>query len=403
MIKKNYFQFLIADRIFAALSDIKRQDGELSKMYSLYMNLIIKRLFPTLLAFLVLSEFSAALAQDNASTNSAVSLKNKKDEVRETSGRTVNLSTGEVEFPVSLVSLDGRNGLSAKLDINYSSAGISKKISTWNLEAPTGVVGLGWSLDYPKIIVDNQQTGTREDDVFYISEGGQNIARQRINDDSRYPGWQIYMTAGSQRWKVKYKPTTERWEVTAESGTTFVYGDQNSGRNTIQRVVKWGNWIGNSSRTTDDNGDLIQQQQALVLNHSETINIWQEKIVYEHLNVNRTVGSGGREQTESSYLSKITDVFGRTIILNYQTKDSNEYQEPHTEQNEPDAYQETYENRYLTSVKVEKEAGKVLSTIDISYTSVGSGNLTKRLLTSIRRSDEADRSQIPSIYTYVQL
>ncbi|MGX5689561.1 RHS repeat domain-containing protein, partial [Arcticibacter tournemirensis] len=359
----------------------------------------MKKLLTSVFALFFISVLSI-YAQD-ALTTSATPVKNSKGDNNGTTGSSVNLSTGEVGFPVDLVSLDGRNGLTAKLSINYSSAGVAKKVSTWNLDAPTSVVGLGWSLDYPRVVVDNQQTGTREDDVFYIYEGGENIPLQRIDDNANYPGWQIYNTKGSQKWIIKYMPSTERWEVTVESGITYVYGDVNSGRNTIQWVVKWGNWIGSSSRTTDDSGNSIQQQQASVWNLSEISNVWKDKILYEYLNVNRSVGYGGREHTEASYLRKITDVFGRVITLNYQSKGVDEFTEPHTEQSEPDAYQEVYDSLYLSSVEVRNESDKLLSTVTLGYSSIGSGNLIKRLLVSIKKDNLADASPLPTTYTYI--
>lgn len=334
-------------------------------------------------------------------TSNAGSLKNWKGDNNGITQNSVNLSTGEVGFPIDLVFLDGHNGLSAKVSINYSSDGVTKKVSTWNPDAPTSVVGIGWSLDYPRIVVDNQQAGTREDDVFYIYEGGENIPLQRIDNDANYPGWQLYNTKDSQKWIVKYMPSTERWEVTVESGTTYVYGDVNSGRNTVQWLVKLGNWIGNSSRTTDASGNAIQQQQASVWNLSEITNNWQDKILYEYQNVNKAVGYGGKEQTEASYLRRITDVFGRIITLNYQAKEANEYMEPHPEQSEPDAYQEVYESMYLSSVEVQNESGKQLPTVTLEYSLIGSGDLTKRFLSSIKKADLSDASPLSTTYTYI--
>lgn len=78
---------------------------------------------------------------------------------------TLNLFTGDVNYPVNLVSLPGKNGLNASVSISYSS-NVQSQVDTWNLESPTGVLGLGWSFDMPKIVVDHKQTGARDDDEF---------------------------------------------------------------------------------------------------------------------------------------------------------------------------------------------------------------------------------------------
>jgi len=65
---------------------------------------------------------------------------------------TVNLSTGSVSFPITLASLPGRNGLDFNLSLQYSSAGIRETVDTWTREAPTGILGLGWSFTQEKIV-----------------------------------------------------------------------------------------------------------------------------------------------------------------------------------------------------------------------------------------------------------
>src|SRR5699024_2832480 len=88
---------------------------------------------------------------------------------------SVNLFTGHVSFPMNLVTLPGRGGLSISVNLLYNSAGISDQVEKWNLEAPTSVVGLGWSLEIPKIVCDHKQTGARADDAFYLVENGQSV------------------------------------------------------------------------------------------------------------------------------------------------------------------------------------------------------------------------------------
>ncbi|WIG95619.1 RHS repeat-associated core domain-containing protein [Myxococcus sp. SDU36] len=61
---------------------------------------------------------------------------------------SVNLFRGDVNLTQSLFTLPGRsegNGLDVSLSLQYQS-NVFREATTWNREAPTGVVGLGWSL-----------------------------------------------------------------------------------------------------------------------------------------------------------------------------------------------------------------------------------------------------------------
>ena len=60
---------------------------------------------------------------------------------------SVNLFSGEVAFSLPLVTLPGRGGLDAGLALTYQSAGVMHQAQTWNREAPTSTVGLGWQMN----------------------------------------------------------------------------------------------------------------------------------------------------------------------------------------------------------------------------------------------------------------
>ena len=144
---------------------------------------------------------------------------------------SINLYTGEVALPMNIAALPAVRGLSANLSISYSSANVGFYRDTWNLEAPTGASGLGWSLDYPKIIVDNKQTGTREDDEFYLVDGGSSVQLVRTGGTSAV---KEYETLDRQFWKIKYHTGAEKWEIIKDDGSKLIYGDQNSSRSTVQ-------------------------------------------------------------------------------------------------------------------------------------------------------------------------
>jgi hypothetical protein len=317
------------------------------------------------------------------------------DKLGDVSG-SVNLFTGDLAFPIGLASVPGRNGLNINVAISYSS-NVHRQADTWNVEAPTGVVGLGWSFDYPKILVDNKMTGTREDDTYYISEGGSSIELVYIGVSG---GIKEYKPKSHQFWIIKYDGTNDKWEITKEDGSKFIYGDKNSNRSTIQWIVTWGNWIGSSNVTTA----TIQKQQALVWNLSEVKNIWGEALQYTYLNVNQAVGgASGKQHTEASYVSSIKNVFNQSVSFTYADKSTGEYVEPHTENgtNQVDAYQERYEMKFLDYVTVNDADGFLLSKTDLNYSTMGSGDMTKRLLTSVIQYNSINQSLPGYSFTYI--
>jgi hypothetical protein len=290
---------------------------------------------------------------------------------------SVNLHTGDLNLPLNLVSIPGRDGLSIDVSLFYNSANIENIVDTWNLDSPTGILGLGWSMPQSQIVVDNKQTGARDDDEFYLIDGGSSTRLVCIGFSN---GLKYYKTKTYSNKIITYNYPLEKWEVTREDGSRVIYGDVNSNRNTVQWIIKWGNWIGSSDYAGS------QQRQGIVWNISEVKNLWGEKIAYTYSLQENVVGYGNAPHTEASYLTRINDSWGREVELSYQNKLGDEYMEPHTEQVEPDAYQERYERRYLDKVYVRSD-GNNYYTIDLKYVTnlLGSGNLTKRLLKSITK------------------
>ncbi|WP_155994298.1 hypothetical protein [Trichodesmium erythraeum] len=47
--------------------------------------------------------------------------------------------------------------------ITYQS-NIQNMVDTWNMEVPTGLLGLGWNMSYEIIAIDNRNTGANYND-----------------------------------------------------------------------------------------------------------------------------------------------------------------------------------------------------------------------------------------------
>lgn len=290
---------------------------------------------------------------------------------------SINLFTGQVQFSMPLMSLQGRGNAGFSLSASYSSVGVKENVNRWNREAPTSVLGLGWSLETPRIVVDHKGTGTREDDDFYLQEGG--ASSLLIYTGVIGVEWDYY-PKNYQPWRIRYNPTTEKWTITKEDGTQFIYGDNASNRSTVQFMVKWGNWIGNSSLATG------QQAHAYVWNLSEVIDLWGDKITLEYLQDKEKVGAGTVDHTKASYLKEIRNLNGERISLNYLSKltgTTAEYLDMHQEAAEPDAYQEKFESKFLDKLIYYNEASELLSEVRFGYGSIGTLEFYKRQLTSI--------------------
>jgi len=247
----------------------------------------------------------------------------------------VNLYTGDLNLPVKLAEIAGRNGLGINITATYNS-NIQHIRDIWALDAPTGILGLGWTLDYDKIVIDHKQTGARDDDDYYLISGG--VSNKLIPTGNESSSVILFETQNYQFWAIRYFFNDERWEIIKEDGTTYVFGGgvstsgglRQSVRNTVQWGVKWGNWIGHSGRTSG------QQQHAIAWNISKVKNQWGDELLYEYDQVMEDVGRFGqpdnvtpKKHTKASYLKKITTPEGKSISLIYQEKLSQEYTDPY--------------------------------------------------------------------------
>ena len=337
-------------------------------------------------------------------------------------GNSVNLFTGDVNLPINLVTLSGPNGLDVNVTATYNS-NVHPFVDTWNLEAPTGILGLGWSLDYEKIIVDEKGTGTHHDNDYYLISGGSSNKLVCAPSEAGDPAnTRRYKPKNYQFWDILYYYQDERWEITLENGNKKIFGgginaypptSTTSTGNAIQWGVKWGNWIGESALTIGQSYYVQAWNIVKIQDQWKTENSsYGNEITFDYMRINSQVGLGGKYATEASYLSKITDAYDRYVEFHYQTKGANEYLEPHQEvaynstlqSYEPDAYQERYEKLYLDELVVYNASDTELFTVDFTYTTQSYYNGTnnvKKLLTSITHLNPSDHS-LPNLqFTYV--
>ncbi|MCG8307525.1 MAG: hypothetical protein MI975_09050 [Cytophagales bacterium] len=348
----------------------------------------------------IIISFSVFAQEDNVS-NDVKTFFMDSDELGQVEN-SVNLFNGEINLPIGLINIPGRGGLNTGVTLIYNS-NIEEIVNTWNLELPTGILGLGWSIEVPKIVVDNKLTGARDDDEFYLMDGGlsNRLYCVRINGD----GTREYETEQFAKWSILYDKSNERWTIIKEDGTTYIYGDDDlDNGSAIEYILHWDNWIGNSSNYSSS----YTSRQGLVWNLAKIQNRWGDAVTFKYKKVERFVKNGtGIRHTEASYLVKVTSPTGYTINFIDMPKEPREYQDPNTEVQEldnsdgtggstGDAYQERYEKRYLGNIEVKDPSNSDVYSFQFVYDVPNNGDLTKRLLTSIVQKNK-DGATFPSI------
>lgn len=321
---------------------------------------------------------------------------------------SINLFQGNVNLPITLVSLPGKGGMQINVSAFYQST-VKTQISTFNRDYPTSILGAGWSLPIDQIVWLNPQSGSDKGNKYMLISGEDTYAliqsTEEVNDD----GYIEFMLQDYDFSKIKYYPEDERWEVVKTDGNTWVYGGglkQNSdGGNTslgdsVQWMVKWRNWNGSSDQTID------QEQIAKSWNISKISNNWDQAILFTYTNVYENVNESGLPYTKASYLGTITDIYNRQVIFNYADKnfseDIQEFQDPNkvftisdsappSNLNNANAYQSCYETWYLDNLQVNNESGESIFTIQMTYDIENvvdsSAELYKRFLTSITKEN----------------
>lgn len=230
-----------------------------------------------------------------------------------------------------------------------------------------------------------------------------------------YDGGDSYELQSFDFSQIRYYRKFERWVITYTNGLTSSFGgnvstDANgykqSQGNSIVWGVCWGNWIGPSTLTHDNNGNRIQQQYPLSWHITTMTSAWQDHILYAYQQEQQSVGTDGLPYTKAIYIAHVTDMFGNTANFNYKNKQFNtsasqarEYLDPNktVANNTPDAFQSRYETLYLDTVVINNPQGELDHTMMLEYelenfATIPSsapptfvGDTTKRVLTKITR------------------
>jgi hypothetical protein len=317
----------------------------------------------------------------------------------------VDLSTGKLYLPLTLASLSGPNGFGETFGIQYSTLGLAPLIRTWNQDAPTNILGLGWSLTTPSII----RLGNGSINDTFLFNGQKLILTSSTYDDSN--GYtQNFVTSINSQLKIQLQNSGFRWVVTDSDGSTYIYGQSLFGNNldAVQYGVNWElansqsvvRWVGDSIQSNSNQNTYVK-----VWNLASKTNIYGQQVNYTYNKTSLNVGKSGGYYVSSlydtaSYLAGISVVRGQSIQLFYQEKQASEYPLPRfnyeTDGSITNAYQDRIETKYLSSAQVYDELGQLQNNITFNYgflwdnfNNLSSSNssdlqaMNKRLLTSI--------------------
>ena len=290
----------------------------------------------------------------------------------------VNLFRGNVSFPLPLLSMENRGGLQVDVSLAYQSD-ILHSVTTWNLESPTGIVGLGWQMPYAMIERDLGSAISPYDDPYYLSttDGG----RSRLFLVDRAADVWTFESENFDFSIITYQPAKEIWTIIDSGGQTRIFGaDVSAGQSSaaLRYLVKWGGVDGNWS---DSSVQLGQSRTPVSWNLSAVRNAWGEEIRFTYTQFAddeiRIGGPGGLTYTRAAYLASIADPSGRIVTFNYSAKiyddTIREYQPSHTptDPSGPYAWQDRYETRFLDSIRLDQTVSGLpeeVFTIRLDYT-----------------------------------
>lgn len=316
---------------------------------------------------------------------------------------SVNLFRGDVLLPLELLSLTSRGGLEAKVAVSYQS-NVFHDVNTWNVEAPTGILGLGWSMSYDAIVADYGDSISPFDTSFYIvdSNGGQTRLCLKKKSAEEW----IFELESYRFWDIRFFPAQSVWKIRTETGAVKTYGGEEKAR---ERGVLWGGPKGN---WTDASVQAGQSRFDTGWSLSSVQNLFGDKLQFEYEDVDLTIGPPGNlPYTRASYLAAIVDPSGRRVTFRYAEKVYNEtireYESPHIDPADHKlvAYQDRFQTRYLESIAVSDETGpsRTYMSLRFEYSlakvsqSVGDPRyLYKRYLRSINVVD-SDGAVLPGL------
>ena len=287
---------------------------------------------------------------------------------------SVNKFRGCVSMPLDLLTLPGIEGLDVKLSILYTS-NIKNNLNTWNIDAATSILGLGWQMPIEMITVDKSGCGSTTSDTYYLVSNGS--ANPMVKTGETVDGNWTFQLRNFEFWSIQYNPYKKIWTIIKENGFSYTYGEGNDiNSNATQWGISWGNWIGSSNNPSG------QVRYPIAWNLSSIETPLGNSVQYQYIKIEQNLISSGLTYTQACYLGKVIDSYGRIITFKYGNKFGllnpgksneglpiNEYHPRNTQiaPPTPNAYQDRFETYFLDAVEVTAADGNNLTGLKFTY------------------------------------
>ncbi len=321
----------------------------------------------------------------------------------------INLATGQVSLSRELFALQAGPDIEYGLQISYNS-NTANQVETWNLDAPSGVVGFGWHFSRDQIIMMMDSSTMLPRYAMSLQGNMVQFKRNGVEKIIEREA-ECFVTEPYHFWKIRFmpalEPENEGWLVTLDNGLVYHFGNT---RDSVELGVRSGNYYGDGKGNGTD-----QKQLGVVWNLSKIEDQWGNAINFGYEQYHSKLGMQGKEFTRSCRLTGIKSSDGRSIELTYDKKEKAEFEKPHVPfAGDPvqglDAYEDRYEENYLSAATLYSARREVVSQVKLQYL-VGllgdsESKTIKRTLSQIQRftgnEDLLEQPELFDYYTYYE-
>lgn len=323
----------------------------------------------------------------------------------------VNPLSGTVAFskPVARISA---GKLSATFSLNYS-GNVVKATRVKNDEAPTGWVGLGFSLGFSQIVSDHNGSMFLGDDVYWLvtAEG---LRSRILYDGGRWwlegqPYWKLERVTEHVSFDEKEYDIVVGWRLTDDSGLRHSYGDFSYCRSNrdvpcpapaaTQYDLAWPKSYGHVGHATDPGDFPYPRAWALVEDRDLDGNTISYSYSQEWEGLAFGTSRSDSRYTKEIYLKRVVSSSGVSIDFELGEKGTGdfggEYVDSHGKDETPgsgveDAFVDPLERKFLSAIRTKAADGKRTGSVEFCYGPISVrpdgktvAGYVKRLLTSV--------------------
>ena len=323
----------------------------------------------------------------------------------------VNPLSGTVAFskPVARISA-GR--LSATFSLNYS-GNVFKAVKTKNDEAPTGWVGLGFSLGFAQIVSDHNGSMFLGDDVYWLvtAEG---LRSRILYEGGRWwlegqPYWKLERVTEQATFDGKAYEIVVGWRLTDDSGLRHSYGDFSYCRSNrespcpapgaTQYDLAWPKSYGHVGYAAGPGDNPYPRAWALTEDRDLDGNTISYSYSQELEGLASGASSSDNRYTKEIYLTRVLSSAGVSVDFELGEKGTGNFDGEYVDSRgknealgggEEDAFVDPLERKYLSAIRTNAADGKRTGSVEFCYRPLSVrpdgksvSGYVKRLLTSV--------------------